>query len=342
MNDNEVIVASILVAHGAPVRSGDVVAEVETSKANVAIEAVTDGFVEWSVSQGQTVSITEVIGVIHSRVEEVRVASPRCSETPTEKDFCEAGSAIRAGAIFDQGGGDPLISPASRHYSRNREFEKGSFRNSGAERSSGRITAPSESRFGFVESIRYDLYRYRKDVTVRAFFATLAREPGFQASFIYRAGRLCRESPLGRIAILPFLRLLQRRVVRRYGISLPFEAVIGAGVNFPHWGGIWINEKTRIGVNVTIGHDVSVGNAGPDPVGFPEIGDNVYLSTGCRIAGSIRLGRDVFVAANSLVVGSAVDGAMLMGVPAREVGRQERNVYAQQIHPDFKPDEDDM
>ena len=51
--------------------------------------------------------------------------------------------------------------------------------------------------------------------------------------------------------------------------------------------------------------------------GAPIIGDNVVLSAGCKIIGNVKIGNNVFVGANAVVVKDVPDGATVAGIPAK-------------------------
>jgi serine O-acetyltransferase len=50
---------------------------------------------------------------------------------------------------------------------------------------------------------------------------------------------------------------------------------------------------------------------------FPTIGDRVYIGAGARILGPIRVGNDVSVGANAVVLEDVPDRSVAVGVPAR-------------------------
>jgi len=69
--------------------------------------------------------------------------------------------------------------------------------------------------------------------------------------------------------------------------------------------------KTKIGENFTIATGCLISHA------CRGIGDNVYFGPGAKLVGDARIGSNVVIAANSLVLTDVRDNMMVMGVPAR-------------------------
>jgi serine O-acetyltransferase len=67
----------------------------------------------------------------------------------------------------------------------------------------------------------------------------------------------------------------------------------------------------KIGKNFTIGSGAMIAHA------CRGIGDNVFFAAGAKLVGDARIGSNVVVAANSLVLTDVRDNLMVMGVPAR-------------------------
>jgi serine O-acetyltransferase len=68
---------------------------------------------------------------------------------------------------------------------------------------------------------------------------------------------------------------------------------------------------------VVIEHQVTIGaEKGQSPV----LGDNVFIGAGAKIIGAVRIGSDVKVGANAVVLDDVPTGATVVGIPARVVG----------------------
>ncbi len=67
--------------------------------------------------------------------------------------------------------------------------------------------------------------------------------------------------------------------------------------------------------------DVTIGGHGSYEIGgAPQIGDRVYIGTGARIIGKIRIADDVVVGANSVVTKDILEpGTTWAGIPAKKI-----------------------
>lgn len=99
------------------------------------------------------------------------------------------------------------------------------------------------------------------------------------------------------------------------GICLYRETKIGKDLHLIHSGNISIHPGAVIGDRCGIMHDVTIGtNMGE---GAPIIGDDVFIGAGAKVLGGIRIGNNVNIAANSLVISDIPDNSTAMGVPAK-------------------------
>ena len=76
--------------------------------------------------------------------------------------------------------------------------------------------------------------------------------------------------------------------------------------------GIFINDKSVIGKNVTIFQQVTIGAKDVVNGKGPTIGNNVYIGAGAKIIGDITVGNDVKIGANAIVVENIPDGATVV------------------------------
>ncbi|MBA3912286.1 MAG: serine acetyltransferase [Acidobacteriales bacterium] len=104
--------------------------------------------------------------------------------------------------------------------------------------------------------------------------------------------------------------LLQRWTELWTGVFIHREAVIGPGlvVHTPY--AICIG-PTKIGENCTVGSGVVING------GSRGIGDNVYFGPGAKVVGTAKVGNNVVIVANSLVLTDVPDNRTVVGVPAR-------------------------
>jgi serine O-acetyltransferase len=103
------------------------------------------------------------------------------------------------------------------------------------------------------------------------------------------------------------------------GIRLPASVHIGPGLFIMHAGNIGIHPLARIGANFTLAPGASIAGKRHGQVTGAQLGDNVFLGSGARIVGPVRIGNDVIIGANAVVLKDLPDGAVAVGNPARVV-----------------------
>jgi serine O-acetyltransferase len=100
------------------------------------------------------------------------------------------------------------------------------------------------------------------------------------------------------------------------GARVPHKAEIGAGSVLAHGGnGVVIHPRARIGRNVIIHQQVTIGGTGKTG-GVPVIEDDVYLGAGCKVLGAVTIGHNSLVGANAVVTKSVPPCCVAAGVPA--------------------------
>lgn len=94
---------------------------------------------------------------------------------------------------------------------------------------------------------------------------------------------------------------INNRMVRRYGVEVMLGVEIDEGFVLPHPIAIVVAKNTRIGKNVTILQNTTIGTDGKSDEGL-TIGDNVLISANCCIIGSgLKIGNNVNIGAMSYV-----------------------------------------
>ncbi|GHH09150.1 MULTISPECIES: serine O-acetyltransferase EpsC [Sphingomonas] len=97
-------------------------------------------------------------------------------------------------------------------------------------------------------------------------------------------------------------------------------ASIGRNFFIDH-GFVVIGETAEIGDNVTIYQCVTLGGTSPDNgiagKRHPTLCDNVIIGSGAQVLGPITLNKGSRVGANAVVTRDVVEGAVMVGIPAR-------------------------
>lgn len=140
---------------------------------------------------------------------------------------------------------------------------------------------------------------------------------GFHALQVHRIGHALWSD--GRPELASFL---QNRMSDAFAVDIHPAARIGAGVFIDHATGVVIGETARVGDDVTILQDVTLGGTGKDRGDrHPKIGDRVLLCAGAKVLGNVRVGDGARVGAGSVVLDHVPPFTTMVGVPARAVRR---------------------
>ena len=115
-------------------------------------------------------------------------------------------------------------------------------------------------------------------------------------------------------------RWISQRTARKTGIEIHPGAQIGEGFFIDHGHGVVIGETTIIGNNVTLYQGVTLGGTGNETgKRHPTIEDNVMISSGAKVLGSITIGKNSKIGAGSVVVSDVPPNSTVVGVPGKVV-----------------------
>ena len=105
------------------------------------------------------------------------------------------------------------------------------------------------------------------------------------------------------------------------GIEVHHSAECGPGLYFAHLGSIIIAMNCKVGHSCSIHQEVTLGGAGYDNEanGFPALGNAVYVGAGAKICGGVKVGSDVLIGANAVVVKDIPSHSTAVGVPAKVI-----------------------
>ena len=144
---------------------------------------------------------------------------------------------------------------------------------------------------------------------------------GFWALFWHRFGNW-RMSVRPRVLRLPFslvYKLMFKGCQWFGGICLPYTVIVGRRVKLEHFGGM-ILVADKIGDDVILRQNTTFGISHlADLSGRPIIGNRVQVGAGAVVVGRIWVGDGAIVGANAVVTEDVPEGAVVGGVPARQL-----------------------
>ena len=162
-----------------------------------------------------------------------------------------------------------------------------------------------------------------RDPAARSKLSLVLTYPGVKAVFFHRIANFFSTAKFHLISriISQFSRFLT-------GIEIHPNAKIGKNLFIDHGMGVVIGETSEIGDNVTIYHMVTLGGISPsinsdeqrDVKRHPTLKDNVVVGSGAQVLGPIVVGKNAKIGANAVVTKEVPENAVMVGIPAKNVG----------------------
>lgn len=169
-----------------------------------------------------------------------------------------------------------------------------------------------------VEYIKSDLFRNCGELSWKKFFIFLIFSRSFKITFWLRM--TSNASIRGNRILKGIFKLKYRRICRHYNIDIPYQTKIGKGLLIHHGFGIVINKRAILGNNVTLSHEVTIGDEkGHSPV----VNDKVIISPGAKIFGKVIIGKNSVIGANAVVINNVPENSVSVGVPNRNFERKD-------------------
>ena len=155
------------------------------------------------------------------------------------------------------------------------------------------------------------------------------RYPNFKCLILYRICKYLKNCKLLKYTVFPFAYVYHITCSNKYGIIIPLNATIGPGIRIEHFGGIIFNNQIIIGKNCNIHNDVVFGyiprgNKKGSPI---SIGNNTYIGPGAKLLGSIVVGDNVVIGANTVVTKDIPDNCTVFGIPGRIISKSGSDEY---------------
>ena len=178
---------------------------------------------------------------------------------------------------------------------------------------------------GMITSSRGD-HKISMFENLREDWITHERDPwrqGLWVMVVYRFGRW-RYGFKHRIVRAPLsllYKVLYAFVQILTGIELPCETKIGRRFKIEHFGDIIISGDAVFGDDIVIRNGVTVGLKHTGRRGSPIIGNRVDIGAGAKVLGTITIGDDVAIGANSVVIKDVPANSIAVGIPARIIAR---------------------
>ena len=169
----------------------------------------------------------------------------------------------------------------------------------------------------FLESI------IKRDPAARSKLSLILTYPGVKAVFFHRIANFFSIAKFHLVAriISQFSRFLT-------GIEIHPNAKIGKNLFIDHGMGVVIGETSDIGDNVTIYHMATLGGIAPSINSDnqrnvkrpPTLKENVVVGSGAQILGPVVVGKNAKIGANAVVTKDVPENAVMVGIPAKNVG----------------------
>ena len=176
-----------------------------------------------------------------------------------------------------------------------------------------------------------------RDPAAKSKLSLILTYPGVKAIFFHRIANFFSTAKFDLIAriISQFSRFLT-------GIEIHPKAKIGKNLFIDHGMGVVIGETSEIGDNVTIYHMVTLGGIAPsinsdnqrNVKRHPTIENEVVIGSGAQVLGPVTVGCCAKIGANAVITKDVPEKAVMVGIPAKNVGMADSEFKPYGITPD--------
>ena len=176
-----------------------------------------------------------------------------------------------------------------------------------------------------------------RDPAAKSNISLILTYPGVKAVFFHRIANFFSVAKFDLLAriISQFSRFLT-------GIEIHPGAKIGKNLFIDHGMGVVIGETSDIGDNVTIYHMATLGGIAPSINSndqrnikrHPTIEDEVVIGSGAQVLGPVTVGRCAKIGANAVITKDVPEKAVMVGIPAKNVGLADSEFKPYGITPD--------
>ena len=176
-----------------------------------------------------------------------------------------------------------------------------------------------------------------RDPAAKSKLSLILTYPGVKAVFFHRIANFFSTAKFDLIAriISQFSRFMT-------GIEIHPKAKIGKNLFIDHGMGVVIGETSEIGDNVTIYHMVTLGGIAPSINSdnqrsvkrHPTIENEVVIGSGAQVLGPVTVGCCAKIGANAVITKDVPEKAVMVGMPAKNVGIADSEFKPYGITPD--------
>ena len=180
-----------------------------------------------------------------------------------------------------------------------------------------------------------------RDPAAKSKISLIFTYPGVKAIFFHKIASFFAIAKFDLIAriISQFSRFLT-------GIEIHPKAKIGKNLFIDHGMGVVVGETSEIGNNVTIYHNVTLGGIAPsinsndqrNTKRHPSLEDNVIVGSGAQILGPITIKKNSLIGANAVVTKDVPENAVMIGIPAKNIGTTSGEFKPYAVTEDSKKD----
>ena len=176
-----------------------------------------------------------------------------------------------------------------------------------------------------------------RDPAAKSKLSLILTYPGVKAIFFHKIANFFYLAKFDLVA--RFISQLSRFLT---GIEIHPGAKIGKNLFIDHGMGVVIGETSEIGNNVTIYHMATLGGIAPsinsndqrNVKRHPTIEDDVVIGSGAQVLGPVVVGRCAKVGANAVITKNVPEKAVMVGIPAKNVGIADSEFKPYGITPD--------
>ena len=162
-----------------------------------------------------------------------------------------------------------------------------------------------------------------RDPAAKSKLSLILTYPGVKAVFFHRIANFFHLAKFHLLA-----RIISQLSRFLTGIEIHPGAKIGKNLFIDHGMGVVIGETSEIGNNVTIYHMATLGGIAPSINSnnqrqvkrHPTLSDCVVVGSGAQILGPVMIGTNAKVGANAVVTKDVPENAVMVGIPAKNVG----------------------